>query len=133
MSGKFPIWLEIVCSITWIIIVILIFRGLYKNYLINIFSKRKNVKAELISKVKEEYYETKVYAHSPSRAINSPASGLRPGHSGMAYRLYFRIHNKVIELDVDKVTFQTLPETGLGILDYKGNIYYSFHLENKGE
>jgi hypothetical protein len=125
---KFPIWLEIICDIFWIIVIILIFRGLYKNYFINVFSRRKTVRAELISKVREEYYETKFY-NSVSRGIQSPASGLYVGNKGIAYRLYFKIQNKVIELDVDEATFQALPETGFGLLDYKGNIYFSFNLE----
>ena len=51
---------------------------------------------------------------------------MRYSNKGIAYRLYFTVENKMVELDVDKGTFEQLPEQADGILDYKGNMYYSF-------
>lgn len=126
----FPWWVEVICSILCIIIVMLIIKGLYKNYLINILSRTKRVNAELISKVFNEYYETVIYGGgAQSRAIPPPVEvvkGLRPGKNKKAYLLYFKTDKGVVEFDVDKSVFESLKEGDKGVLEYKGNMYHSF-------
>ena len=79
----------------------------------------------LISKVKEPYRELKVY--NTSMTSNRTAPGYGSTHNdGIAYRLYFDVSGKNIELDVDKNTWENVKEGDKGVLDYKGDEYYSF-------
>lgn len=120
--------------ITWIIFgifLLLILRGVYKNFFVTAFKRRYKGPAHLDSKVAEEYKELKTYAGPGGRGIASPAGGLRYSNKGIAYRLYFTVENKTVELDVDKDTFYQLPDQADGVLDYKGNMYYSFEMDKK--
>lgn len=126
MRMQLPLSVEIGTLIVFWIFLLLILRGVYKNYLVTIFTKRYKGPAHLDSKVAEEYIELKTYAGQGGRGIKSPGGGLRYSNKGIAYRLYFTVENKMVELDVDKGTFEQLPEQADGILDYKGNMYYSF-------
>lgn len=127
MYGQFeyPVWLQAIC---WVVIagfVAFIVYGVYVNYLKAAVSKRRVVKARLISKVEESYQETMVMrGNTSSAAIKSPGAFKRPDR--IAYRAYFDVDGKTVELDVTKEIFQQLKEDTVGMLDYKGNYYYDF-------
>lgn len=126
---EFPLWLRIVCYITAIIFVLWILRSVYK-YIVyqKLIAKRKNENAVLISKVKEAYREVKAY--NTSLGSNRPAPGCgSTSNKGIAYRLYFDVNGKDVELDVDEKTFDNIKEGDKGVLDYKGCEFYSFTKE----
>ena len=123
---EFPLWLSILCYIIAAIFVLWMLRAVYK-YIIyqKLIAKRKSIKATLVSKVKERYRETKVYNNSMTS--NRPAPGFGgTSKRGIAYRLYFDVDGKNIELDVDKKIFESVQEGSSGILTYKGCMFYSF-------
>lgn len=132
---ELPPWLQFICCVILGGFVLFIVRGIYENYLKTIFARRKVVKARLISKVKENYKELRTAISSSSKIV--PSSGLefsqgqRMGFSkyGIAYRLYFDVSGKIIELDVTEKIFDSLEEDSIGMLDYKGNYYYDFVVE----
>lgn len=127
---EFPIWVQIPCYIVYAIGIIWILYKIYDNFLSYVFQKRKVVKAQLVSKVEEEYSELKTYMGT-GNASRTP--GFKPPYpitkSGTAYRLYFDIKGKTKELDVDKKTYDSLEEGKEGLLDYKGCMFYSFKTE----
>lgn len=122
---EFPIWIQIITYIFMAFFLLWIVRGVYINYLSAFLSKRKIVNARLVSKVEETYKEVKVY-NSRSGGVGNSATGFRVNKNGIAYRLYFNVNGKYIELDVDKQTFESFEEGQDGILDYKGCMFYSF-------
>lgn len=127
MYGQFeyPLWLQVICWIVIGVFVVFIIRGVYVNCFKSAVAKRRVVKARLISKAEEEYQETTVIrGNTSSPAIKSPASFKNPAKT--AYRLYFDVDGKTVELDVTKEIFQQLKEDTVGMLDYKGNYYYDF-------
>lgn len=122
---EYVIWTLV--YIGWAIFLIWIIRAFVKNFFMVIFTKRKTVKAVLVSKVEEEYYEVKTHARVSGAGIKRPDDGLRYGNKGIAYRLYFNVNNKKVQLDVDKQTWERMPKEGCsGMLDYKANIFYDF-------
>lgn len=126
---EFPLWLRIVCYIIAIIFVLWILRSVYK-YIVyqKLIANRKNENAVLISKVKEAYREVKAY--NTSLGSNRPALGYgSTSNRGIAYRLYFDVNGKDVELDVDEKTFDNIKEGDKGVLDYKGCEFYSFTKE----
>lgn len=127
---EFPIWIQIPCYIIYAIGIIWILYKVYDNFLAQLFQRRKIVKAQLVSKVKEEYSELKTYMGtgngSRTYGIKSPYPITK---SGIAYRLYFDINGRTKELDVDKKTFDAFEEGMEGMLDYKGCMFYSFNVE----
>ena len=120
---EFPLWLRIVCYIIAIIFVLWILRSVYK-YIVyqKLIANRKNENAVLISKVKEAYREVKAYN-------TSLGSNRSTSNRGIAYRLYFDVNGKDVELDVDEKTFDNIKEGDKGVLDYKGCEFYSFTKE----
>lgn len=126
---EFPLWLIIVCYIIVIIFVLWILRSVYK-YIVyqKLIAKRKNEDAVLVFKVKEAYREVKAY--NTSLGSNRPAPGYgSTSNRGIAYRLYFDVNGKDVELDVDEKTFDNIKEGDKGVLDYKGCEFYSFTKE----
>ena len=116
---EFPLWLRIVCYIIAIIFVL---------WIQKLIANRKNENAVLISKVKEAYREVKAY--NTSLGSNRPAPGYgSTSNRGIAYRLYFDVNGKDVELDVDEKTFDNIKEGDKGVLDYKGCEFYSFTKE----
>ena len=95
--------------------------GVYQH----IFSRKKSVKATLVSKVQERYREIKVY--NTTLTSNRPAPGFgATSKNNIAYRLYFDVAGKNIKLDVDKKIFDEVQEGSTGMLTYKGCVFYSF-------
>lgn len=127
-----PLWAVIPTVIIWGLLILWIFRGIYKNFLVTLLKRRYRGPAHLDSKVEEAYKELKTYGNDNGFAsIPSPNGGFRYFNQGIAYRLYFTIKGKCVELDVDKETFDSLPDKADGILDYKGNMFYSFEVMKK--
>lgn len=127
MQIEFPLWIRIVAYIFYAGFIIWIIRGVYRNYLSAIISKRRIVEAKLISKVEEPYSEIKVYNNKTAgQGNNLYSKGGLTRKTGMAYRLYFNVNGKYIELDADKKTFDMYEEGQEGAFDYKGCMFYSF-------
>ena len=126
MRIQFPLWLYIVCEIIFAVFVLSILYKVWKYGVYqHIFSKKKSVKATLVSKVQERYREIKVY--NTTLTSNRPAPGCgATSKNNIAYRLYFDVAGKNIKLDVDKKIFDEVQEGSTGMLTYKGCVFYSF-------
>ena len=74
MRIQFPLWLYIVCEIIFAVFVLSILYKVWKYGVYqHIFSRKKSVKATLVSKVQERYREIKVY--NTTLTSNRPAPG----------------------------------------------------------
>lgn len=130
-----PVWVEMLCELILIVFVVMAIRAVYINLLKDIFSRRHVVKAELVSKVEEEYHELAygtASSKSPGLVCPGKENYFRPKNR-TAYRLYFDAAGKKIELDVTKEIFDSLKEGDYGTLDYKGNYYNDFKVETTVE
>lgn len=126
MRIQFPAWLYIVCEIIFAVFVLSILYKVWKYGVYqHVFSRKKSVKATLVSKVQERYREIKVY--NTTLTSNRPAPGFgATSKNNIAYRLYFDVAGKNIKLDVDKKNFDEVQEGSTGMLTYKGCVFYSF-------
>lgn len=126
MRIQFPLWLYIVCEIIFAVFVLSILYKVWKYGVYqHIFSRKKSVKATLVSKVQERYREIKVY--NTTLTSNRPAPGFgATSKNNIVYRLYFDVAGKNIKLDVDKKIFDEVQEGSTGMLTYKGCVFYSF-------
>lgn len=109
-----PLWLQYICYVIIAIILICFAISLYKNYVVTIFSKRKQVSAILVSKVVEEKAGVTAY----NRDLQKKAKA--------QYKLYFYIDDKYVDFEVNKDTWDLYEEDMIGILDYKGKYFYDF-------
>ncbi len=123
-AWQFPIWIQIIAFIVLAVAVIYFLVAVYRHFLKNIIGKKVKVKACLVSKVEEQYKEVK--SSMRSTGIPSPQSGFIYGKKGTAYRLYFKTEKGDVQLDVTKEIFDRIDEGSIGILEYKGDYFYSF-------
>ena len=85
---------------------------------------------EELKVVRRKEVAQKLKAYNTSLGSNRPAPGYgSTSNKGIAYRLYFDVNGKDVELDVDEKTFDNIKEGDKGVLDYKGCEFYSFTKE----
>ena len=126
MRIQFPAWLYIVCEIIFAVFVLSILYKVWKYGVYqHVFSRKKSVKATLVSKVQERYREIKVYNTTLTSNRPAPRFGAT-SKNNIAYRLYFDVAGKNIKLDVDKKIFDEVQEGSTDMLTYKGCVFYSF-------
>jgi hypothetical protein len=123
-----PGWMQVVALIVLSVLVLGLLYIIFKNLLVNLFSKRVTTTAKLISKIKVPYSTQKVYMSSDVGV----ESGLV--EKSNLYKFYFELSNKdkVIELEVSKDVFDVTDEGAEGMLDYKGHTFFSFDGKIKG-
>lgn len=126
---KLPLWMECIGYIVLAVFVIWVLYAVYRNFFKDVFGRRKVVEARLVSKVCEPYKEVKTTVQGKGIGIKGPVDGLSYHKDGLAYRLYFQVKDKNIELDVTKEIYDSLEEDTYGLLDYKGNYYYDFKVK----
>lgn len=126
-----PPWMHVVGYIVLAVFAIVVIRALYLHFFKTVFGKRREVEARLVSKVSEPYREVKAYAQARGVGIQAPNGkhNMYYGDGGIAYRLYFDVGKKTVQLDVTKDIFDGLKEDSTGLLDYKGDYFYGFKVQ----
>lgn len=130
-TNPLPLWMQVVGYIVLAVFVVVVIRALYLHFFKTVFGKRRVVEARLVSKVSEPYREPKAYTQARGVGIHAPNGNYNMyyGDGGIAYRLYFAVGKKTVELDVTKEIFEGLKEDSVGLLDYKGDYFYDFKVQ----
>ena len=125
---RLPVWIQILVYGVLIIFLLWLFKNIFMDLLVLLFSKRRQVEATLNSKSELPFVTKRVFV---SGARGNVSGGL--AEKGMIYRCYFELQDgKYVELDVDKREYDTLVERESGILDYRGKRFYSFSGRKEG-